>query len=94
MNGQRVIEQRRYGAVVEIDGEEIYVPRLISVRSGRIVRHLGDGTLWRALDYRPATQWRLARWGLQNIAEPWRVFDADAQDVFCHAEDNPEVSGS
>jgi hypothetical protein len=96
MNTQRVIEQRPYGAVVEIEGEEVYVPRLIPVRVGRIVRHLGDGPIWRAVAYTPATQRRAARWDIEAFTGPNRGMGmvADAEDVFCHAEDNPEASES
>lgn len=68
--------------------------RLIEVRGGRVVRLLNGGPEWRATRYVPATRFKLAEWDLVNIAEPARQTRADAQHVFCLAEDNPEVSGS
>lgn len=90
MQEQRVIEVLPYGSNVEIDGKTVYVPRLLNVRSGRIVRHLNGGPEWRATSYSPATTWKLAEWDLQHLTAWERGFRADAQDVLCYAEDNPD----
>lgn len=92
MNEQRVIEQREYGAVVGIDGKQVYVPRAIDVRSGRIVRTEDSGPEWIARQFIPATRWQGAEWVLQHRTEPARERGSRAELVFCYAEDNPEVA--
>lgn len=88
MEEQRVLEELPYGARVEIGGSEVYVPRLIPVKGGRIVRYLNGPPEWRAVLFTPATKWKRAEWELQHLTDD-RAIVPEAQDVFCRAEDNP-----
>lgn len=92
MSEQRIIEQLPFGARVEIDGKEVYVPRLLDVRGGRVVRIHNSLQLHKALDFIPAKRGRSAEWGVAPLDAPEHQRNVDAQDVFCHAEDNPEIN--